>query len=298
MDVQLGYKKILEGGKRFQSNNNIKPIKSEENNEIVTVITVVKNGEASIVNTIQSVVEQTYPNIEYIVLDGESEDRTIQILLENNEKIDYWSSRKDKGIYDAMNKGVELATGKWILFMNAGDLFYSSDVVGKYFFFKKWDCDILYGDCIVDYGFWLSRYVSSKKVEHLWRGMVFSHQAAFVKKEILLEKKFNIQNLIAADFELFYSLYRQNYVFHRIATVVARVASGGLSDRKRIATLLSYWKVVRFYGIPLSKNFYYIIILFNAAVTMIVKKFMPTKFIRYILKKKYHESISNNCSKE
>jgi putative colanic acid biosynthesis glycosyltransferase len=88
---------------------------------LVSIITVVFNGEATIRATIDSVLAQKYPNIEYIICDGISTDSTVQILESYAERIDYWVSEKDGGIYDAMNKGVSLATGQWVLFLGSDD---------------------------------------------------------------------------------------------------------------------------------------------------------------------------------
>ena len=90
---------------------------------LITIITVAYNAVKDIENTILSVLNQTYPNIEYIIIDGGSTDGTLDIIKKYEDKISYWVSEPDKGIYDAMNKGTLKATGVWLNFMNAGDTF-------------------------------------------------------------------------------------------------------------------------------------------------------------------------------
>lgn len=90
---------------------------------LVSVVTVVRNGEKTLQQTIQSVLNQTYRNIEYIIVDGCSTDRTVEIIRSYEERIAYWLSEPDRGIYDAMNKGIALASGQWIHLLNADDCY-------------------------------------------------------------------------------------------------------------------------------------------------------------------------------
>jgi glycosyltransferase involved in cell wall biosynthesis len=103
---------------------------------LITIVTVVRNGEKYLEKTIQSVINQTYPNVEYIVIDGDSTDNTLDIILKFEDKIDYWVSEPDRGIADAMNKGIYLAMGQLINHLHAGDQFASesilSDIVSSY----------------------------------------------------------------------------------------------------------------------------------------------------------------------
>ena len=102
--------------------------KSYEDKPLISIITVVYNGDKYLEETVQSVLSQTYDNVEYIIIDGASTDGTIDIIRKYEDQIDYWVSERDKGMYDAMNKGIDAASGELINFMNAGDRLIFLDV--------------------------------------------------------------------------------------------------------------------------------------------------------------------------
>ena len=104
----------------------------------ISIVTVTYNCKDTVEKTIQNVLKQTYPNIEYIVIDGNSTDGTKEIIERYADRLAYWVSEPDKGIYDAMNKGIKAATGDWILFRNSGDYFFEPSTVEKVFdWYKK-----------------------------------------------------------------------------------------------------------------------------------------------------------------
>ena len=113
----------------------------------ISVVTVCYNAVNDIEKTILSVINQTYPNIEYLIIDGGSKDGTMDIVNKYKDKIDVIVSEPDKGIYDAMNKGIDRATGDWINFMNAGDMFWEKDSILKVFAASGVDdsLDVIYG---------------------------------------------------------------------------------------------------------------------------------------------------------
>jgi glycosyltransferase involved in cell wall biosynthesis len=120
---------------------------------LISIITVVFNGEQFLEETIRSVINQNYDNVEYIIIDGGSTDGTLNIIKKYEDKISYWVSEKDGGIYDAMNKALDVASGVWINFMNAGDSFCNAIVLEK-LFAKEIEIDnkFVYGDVLIDYG--------------------------------------------------------------------------------------------------------------------------------------------------
>ena len=142
LKMPLGQTNLLEGGQRT-----MELLKQHHTNKpLVTVVTVVFNGAKHLEKTILSVLNQTYENVEYIIIDGGSADGTLDIIREYNHAIDYWISEKDAGIYDAMNKGIRLASGEWINFMNSGDLFYAATTLEEIVLHFRKNYSIVYGD--------------------------------------------------------------------------------------------------------------------------------------------------------
>jgi glycosyltransferase involved in cell wall biosynthesis len=207
-----------EGGLRTK--NNFK--KSYDKKPLITVVTVVYNGEKDLGQTIQSVINQSYDNVEYIIVDGGSSDKTVDIIKQYEDQIDYWVSEKDSGIYDAMNKATSLATGEWINFMNAGDKFHSAMTIKTLFEqISPKDIDILYGDVVNVYSSSYRVNRISKKIELFYQGLPFSHQSAFVKTKLLKEKPFNLRYKICADYDMFYKLYMEDKKFKYINNIIA-----------------------------------------------------------------------------
>src|SRR5215469_14735299 len=120
-------------------------------NPKISIVTITYNNAAELPATIESVLGQTYPNIEYVVIDGASKDNSVDIIRSYADRIAYWHSEKDKSRYDAMNKGTAATTGEWVLFMNAGDAFYDRDAVKDMFQEAHDDADLLYGDVLRRY---------------------------------------------------------------------------------------------------------------------------------------------------
>ena len=171
----------------------------------VTIITVCYNAVNSLERTIQSVIAQTWKNLEYVIIDGESTDGTLAILENYKEHIDCLVSEHDKGVYDAMNKGVGFANGEWVLFMNAGDVFHDDLVVEKLFNDRNLNgVSILYGDSI-------SLFAKSKrlvkygdfKIHHI---MPSCHQSIFCRTELLLKYPFDLKYKVRADLDFFYKM--------------------------------------------------------------------------------------------
>lgn len=176
----------------------------------ISIVTVSYNAVKTIENTILSVINQTYPNIEYIIIDGGSTDGTVNLIKKYENKISYWVSESDKGIYNAMNKGILRASGDWINFMNAGDMFYDSNTISK-INFEQIDNSIykiVYGDTINKRKN-RTFYLRASNISHIKRSIISCHQSIFVslidKSNILFDEKYKI----SADYQVIYDLYNR-----------------------------------------------------------------------------------------
>jgi glycosyltransferase involved in cell wall biosynthesis len=225
------------------------PLNTNTSNEVkplITVVTVVFNGEKFLEETILSVINQTYDNVEYIIIDGGSTDGTLDIIKKYEHAIDYWVSEKDKGIYDAMNKGIELASGQWINFMNGGDRFYGNDVLQIISFETDLvDYDVVYGNHQIIYPSGRIRMAKAGLIKDLWKGSQFCHQATFVKNRYHKVNKFNLCTKIVADFEFFYYAWNRGAIFKYLNLNIVKYAAGGLSDIRRIECILGFWMIVK-----------------------------------------------------
>lgn len=217
--------------------------------EMVSVVTVCFNAEEVIRKTIESVLSQTYRPIEYILVDGESCDGTCAIIeeyqaeFENSGFVYKYISEKDKGIYDAMNKGVRLASGEWVNFMNAGDFFYSEDVLACLFKSEYANnIQVLYGNTSKCYS--CGEFcMKPKNYEKLSERMIFCHQSAFVRRSALLEQPFDLSYPIAADFNFFHSLYQKQVGMYYIPVIVSSYeAENGVSS-KNLQVKIEYARI-------------------------------------------------------
>jgi glycosyltransferase involved in cell wall biosynthesis len=182
----------------------------------ISIITVVRNDKNNIRATINSVLNQTYLNIEYIVIDGASTDGTLEIIREYGNKIFKIISEPDKCLYDAMNKGTVIATGDWISYLNSGDIYADCYTVENIFFHNKkyiYDKDVIYSDVIADFN--PNKVIrKAKSIKLFFLGIPFSHQANFVKIKLAKKKLFNLEYAISADYDFLYSIYKDNAKFY------------------------------------------------------------------------------------
>lgn len=162
---------------------------------LISIITVVYNCVNTLEETIISVINQDFDNFEYIIIDGGSTDGTIEVIKKYEERINLWVSEPDKGIYDAMNKGVKLANGEFIQFLNASDVFVNSNTLYSVSKHLKMKATISLFGYLIDN----KKYQSNLSFWSLLRGMP-CHQAMFYKREYLSKFPLNIKFKYSADY--------------------------------------------------------------------------------------------------
>jgi glycosyltransferase involved in cell wall biosynthesis len=235
-------------------------------NPTLSVITVVYNNVSDVERTMLSVVNQSYKQIEYIMVDGASTDGTLGIINRYRESIHQFISEKDEGIYDAMNKGLALATGDYVIFMNSGDEFYAADTVAKVFGTAP-DADIYYGETeMIDSDLKsLGQRRHKAPANFTWRdfkyGMSVSHQAIYIRRA--LTEPYNRQYQLSSDIDWIIRAAKKAKKIVRVNGYVAKYLVGGMSKTKHKQSLLERFDIMKqHYGLlPTLLN--HMVIAFN-----------------------------------
>jgi glycosyltransferase involved in cell wall biosynthesis len=263
----------------------------------ITIITVCLNSELTILHTLNSVLTQSYRNIEHIIVDGGSTDKTLEFIKQYNFKNKILIHQKKNGIYNAMNLGIKKSTGDYICILNADDIFNSNTtiqtVVEK--IIKNNDCSIFFGDVVFfdSENFKnINRNYSVKNfnINLLKFGIMPPHPGSFIKKKIYLKYgKYEESYKIASDFEFFLRvLYKNNNHFKKLNLLITRMKTGGISGKDFFSYIISTIEIVKsFKKNKLKYNLLFIILRF------------PIKLLQFInfnskkLNKKFKLILSN-----
>lgn len=207
-----------------------------KNNSLkISIITVCFNSEKTIEETINSILNQTYQNYEYLIIDGKSKDNTVDIIKKYESKFKgrlKWISEKDNGLYDAMNKGINMATGDIIGILNSDDVFSNNDtlkIISDTFIKEK--CDGVYSDLIfMDEEMKVPRRVFISEKGNYKFGWFPPHPTLYVKKSIY-EKygNYNLEYRIAADYDFMIRIMKNNVNIKYINKTLINMRSGGIS---------------------------------------------------------------------
>lgn len=241
-------------------------------------------------STIVSVIEQTYKNIEFIVVDGGSTDGTVEIVKKYESHIDYWRSGPDGGIYSAMNIGIDLATGLWLCFMNSGDRFFSRSAVESAMqSARESTADILYGDSEMRYAPNLTVMNGSFPIDGIWKGMPCSHQAMFVKTRLQREHRFDTRYGIAADYDFLYKAHKLGYHCKKTGIRIASVDVTGISAAKTGHSVREQWRIARKYSDRPQLWLYYGLLWTYSLIKDYLRTLLPER-IKHMLFRSAHEA--------
>jgi glycosyltransferase involved in cell wall biosynthesis len=232
----------------------------------LSVITIVYNNARDIERTMLSVLNQTYGAIEYIVVDGASTDGTPDIIKRYKSRISKFISEPDKGIYDAMNKGLERGTGDYVIFMNSGDEFYAADTVAKVFATAP-NADIYYGETemVNEQRESLGQRRHKAPDNFNWKsfnyGMSVSHQAIYIKRSLV--ETYDPKYQLSADIDWIIRAAKKAKKIVKVEGYVAKYLVGGMSKAKHKQSLLERFDIMkRHYGL-VPTVFNHLVIAFN-----------------------------------
>ena len=211
---------------------------------LITVVTICYNSEDQIEKTIRSVISQNYSNKEYVVIDGASTDATLKIIDPFRNSINTFISEPDSGIYHAMNKAVSKATGEWIIFMNAGDVFLDNTILDQVSESLQKGIDVLYGDILVLKERNYEVKEAPTDISHFHR-MPFCHQAVFTRTVLLKSFPFDEKYKLSADFKFYKQLKQERVVFSRIPIPITIYDRTGISNSQRTKGLAENIAIIK-----------------------------------------------------
>lgn len=237
----------MEGGLRLKEKFNLTGGKEHP---LVSIITVTYNAGNILEETIFSTQNQTYKNIEHIIIDALSKDDTLGYIKKYEDKIAYWKSEKDKGIYDGMNKGLEAATGDYVWFLNAGDIIEANDTLEKIITTSNYE-DVLYGETnIIDEqgkvlgtrtAFTTRKLPKELTVNSFKNGMVVNHQAILIKRTVAV--KYNLEYKILGDYDWAIRSLKNAKSVKNTGIIISRFLQGGVSTKQQKFALKERFKV-------------------------------------------------------
>ncbi|WP_346856197.1 glycosyltransferase family 2 protein [uncultured Draconibacterium sp.] len=223
----------------------------------LSIITIAYNCTKDLDKTIRSVVEQTFKDIEYIIVDGGSTDGSLDVIKKYEKDLSKWVSEPDKGIYDAMNKGLKMSTGVYVLFLNAGDILYDRNTLQQVPFIKYPTADVFYGETLSvddkgnELGLRPKRLPHNLNWRHFRNGMVVCHQSILVKRELAPE--YNMDYTLSSDVEWVLKCLKKSDQIVFTGTIISRFLEGGASKQRHGESLKERFSIMKqYFGLTLT----------------------------------------------
>ena len=249
---------------------------------MISVVVVSLNTKDDFIKTINSILSQT-KKVEIIVVDGESEDGTIEEIKKISKYLNKIIVEKDEGIYFAMNKGISMASSEWIYFLNSGDIFFDNTTVENIMntLMQNREADVVIGNSLVKKKYYLVKSPRTKMNNNTVNSC-FSHQSTFVKKDLLKQYAFDTKYKFASDFDFYLKLFKLNKKFHYVDQFISINKFGGISDINRIKVYLEFKNIIL-----IRNNIFLNILKINC---LIIVNFLK-KIIKFILPSTLIEKI-------
>lgn len=255
---------------------------------LITVVTVVYNAAKTIRATIDSILTQNYPNLEFIVIDGGSTDGTLEIIYNYRSHISKLISGPDKGIYDAMNKALSLASGEWIVFMNAGDRFFDQHALTHISSLLRGDSCVVLGACAIQSGhtttFFRPRPLGIGK-------MPACHQSILVRTSIAQRILFDIKYRVAADYDMLCKI-QSEYPSGFLLTdyCIASVDPNGYSSTNEDASIREYRDIVKAHFGPGAAYFWYVYTVIRLLISRPIRHYLSAPILHLLRRALYRRT--------
>lgn len=251
----------------------------------ISVVTVVLNAADKLERTIRSLLDQDWQDIEFIIIDGGSSDNTTEVIKNHAKSVNAWISESDRSPYEAMNKGISMASGEWILFLNAGDTFADPTTLTRIFQQDNSGYEVIYGDKIVDYGPF-DVLIKSRHIDAMRQGMIFSHQSVLVRTRLLKSAGFQINYSIGADYDLIYRLYSEGKSFRYNPEPIATIEAWGISHRLMVRSAREQYRILKTYSTvsfkeKWSHRYRILVLQFQALINSTLPRNLVLKLIKF-----------------
>ena len=262
------------------------------NSPLISVITVVRNRDAVVERCLKSVLNQTFTNFEYLVKDGNSTDKTVEILKKYEKQFSYFETSPDKSLYDAMNIAAQHATGEWLCYIQSDDQLFDSQVFEKIApYLEKSAADIVYGTAQLEFDWGVIKTLKANPIGTIWNHMPFCHQAMFQRTALAKKYPFDLTYRSAADYDQVYKLYALGHAFEIAPVMVAKLSAGGLSDTKRISGLKEVGVIKKKYDTNKWHHFLHALYVAKSDIRLRIRNILPTTIVKKIfqLREKINE---------
>lgn len=257
--------------------------------KLLSIVTVCYNSEKEIEKTIQSVYSQTFNDYQYVIKDGGSTDKTNEIIASYQKQFEEKGiafvhiSASDGGIYEAMNESLQYCNGTWVNYMNAGDIFFDSQVLEDVFSeLTEKETDVIFGDAAEKEG--NECYLWTGKIDGLTEKCTICHQAFFCRTEIMKEIQFNTDYRIGADYDFFLKLFLQKRNFKKINRIITVFGRDGVSSTNEYKKVEEMERIKRSYGLSKRCSFRYCKNMMLAIARQVVVDSTPETFSIWLKK--------------